>query len=121
MAGLSAEASYAGPELGGDRGRQAKGSACRPVPMMLSVAKEATTHTGLAISLILCIAAAGCCWSTIQRVHVDKEMTWECAPDRAMKEYPQAQPVRFRFVENPTYYELIFGRGLCDQLRRSSK
>jgi hypothetical protein len=48
-------------------------------------------------------------------------MTWECAPERAMEQYPEAQPVRFRFVENPAYEEVIFGRGLCDQLRRSSK
>jgi hypothetical protein len=48
-------------------------------------------------------------------------MTWECAPDQFMPQYPNAQPVRFRFVIDPHCEDVVSGRGLCDQLRRSGK
>jgi hypothetical protein len=38
-----------------------------------------------------------------------------------MPQYPEAQPVRLRFVEDPSYEEVVSGRGLCDQLRASGK
>jgi hypothetical protein len=49
------------------------------------------------------------------------EMTWECAPEHFMPESPDAQPVRFRYVANPHYEEVVSGRGLCDQLKASEK
>jgi hypothetical protein len=38
-----------------------------------------------------------------------------------MPQYPEAQPVRFRFVEDPHFEDVVSGRGLCDQLRSSGK
>jgi hypothetical protein len=38
-----------------------------------------------------------------------------------MAAYPDAQPVRLRFVEDPHYEEVVSGRGLCDQLTRSAR
>ena len=38
-----------------------------------------------------------------------------------MRDYPQAQPVRFRFVEDPRVEDVISGKGLCDQLKASGK
>ena len=55
------------------------------------------------------------------RIRVTKLMNWECAPDRYMPAYPEAQPVRFRYVENPHYEEVVSGRGLCDQLKSGGK
>jgi hypothetical protein len=55
-----------------------------------------------------------------QRV-IRVEMTWECAPDKNMPDAPDAQPVRFKYVANPHYEEIVSGRGLCDQLKSSGK
>lgn len=55
------------------------------------------------------------------RFRVTKPMNWECAPDRYMPAYPDAQPVRLRFVENPHFEEVVSGRGLCDQLKSGGK
>jgi hypothetical protein len=38
-----------------------------------------------------------------------------------MPQYPEAQPVRFKFVEDPSYEDEVSGKGLCDQLRTSGK
>jgi hypothetical protein len=67
--------------------------------------------------LVSMSATAGC----TRQVHVTKEMTWECAPEHYMSQYPEAQPVRFRFVEDPRFEEVVSGKGLCDQLRISGK
>jgi hypothetical protein len=67
--------------------------------------------------LLLLLPLTGCNNS----VRVTEQMTWECAPDRYMPQYPDAQPVRFRFVEDPRFEDVVSGRGLCDQLRRSGK
>ena len=48
-------------------------------------------------------------------------MKWECVPERVTKDYPEAQPVRLRYVERPNYYELVFGKGLCDRLMSTEK
>jgi len=66
--------------------------------------------TALLASLSL---ATGC----TRHVDVTKEMTWECAPEHYMPQYPEAQPVRFRFVEDPQFEEVVSGRGLCDHER----
>lgn len=50
-----------------------------------------------------------------------KQMRWECAPEHYMPAYPEAQPVRFRYVENPHFDEIASGRGLCDQLKSRDK
>jgi hypothetical protein len=55
------------------------------------------------------------------RFRVAKPMNWECAPDRYTPAYPDAQPVRLRFVENPHFEEVVSGRGLCDQLKNGGK
>jgi hypothetical protein len=68
-------------------------------------------------ALLLLLAMTGCNHS----VRVTEQMTWECAPDRYMPQYPDPQPVRFRFVEDPRFEDVVSGRGLCDQLRRSGK
>ncbi len=49
------------------------------------------------------------------------EMTWECAPDQYRSWAPDAQPVRFRYVADPHYEEVVSGQGLCDQLKGSGK
>ena len=54
--------------------------------------------------LLLCLAAASC----RRRVHFTKQMTWECAPNEFNPAF-YAKPdeyVRFRYVENPHYFEL---------------
>jgi hypothetical protein len=38
-----------------------------------------------------------------------------------MKDYPEAQPVRFWYVEKPNYEEVQFGKGLCDRLTSAAK
>ena len=56
-----------------------------------------------------------------RQINVAKEMTWECAPEHNMPQYPEAQCVRFKYVEDPSYEEEVSGRGLCDQLTASGK
>jgi hypothetical protein len=67
--------------------------------------------------LVFSTPVAGCS----RQISVTKEMTWECAPEHNMAQYPEAQCVRFKFVEDPSYEDEISGRGLCDQLRASGK
>lgn len=55
-----------------------------------------------------------------QRV-IKVEMTWECAPDQYKSWAPDAQPVRFKYVADPQYEEVVSGPGLCDQLKASGK
>lgn len=38
-----------------------------------------------------------------------------------MTDYPDAQPVEFRYVEKPNYHVVQFGKGLCDQLTSTAK
>jgi hypothetical protein len=49
------------------------------------------------------------------------EMTWECAPDQYRSWAPDAQPVRFKYVADPHYEEVVSGQRLCDQLKTSGK
>lgn len=63
------------------------------------------------------LMVAGC----TRHVYVAKEMTWECAPEHEMPEYPEAQTVRITFVEAPRHQEEVSGRELCDQLRAARK
>jgi hypothetical protein len=49
------------------------------------------------------------------------DMTWECTPELNKPEYPNAQTVRLRFVQDPAYFEEIAGRGLCDELKASNQ
>jgi hypothetical protein len=67
--------------------------------------------------LFMVLLLTGCNHS----VRVIKQMTWQCAPDRYMPQYPEAQPVRLTFVEDPHFEDIVSGRGLCDQLRTSGK
>lgn len=69
-----------------------------------------------AIALSLAIASLGC--EREVRLRVTKQMTWECAPEHYMPAYPEAQPVRFRYLENPHHEVVQSGRGLCDQLKK---
>ncbi len=70
----------------------------------------------LTIALFL-LLSPGC--NRQQQIKV--EMTWECAPDQYRSWAPDAQPVRFRYVADPHYEEVVSGRGLCDQLKDSGK
>ena len=38
-----------------------------------------------------------------------------------MPHYPDAQPVRLRYVEKPNYHEVVSGKGLCDRLTKAGK
>ena len=71
----------------------------------------------LATALTSLSSLGGC----THHVYVTKKMTWECAPEHDMHAYPDAQTVRFKFVEAPEYEEEGCGKGLCDQLRASAK
>jgi hypothetical protein len=72
------------------------------------------------IAVLLCLIALGLA-ACERHVSIKEEMTWECAPDHYMPQYPEAQPVRFRFVADPHYEDVVSGRGLCDQLKRSGE
>jgi hypothetical protein len=69
------------------------------------------------IAMALCLLLTGC---NRQRV-IKVEMTWECAPDQYKSWAPDAQPVRFKYVADPQYEEVVSGPGLCDQLKASGK
>jgi hypothetical protein len=69
------------------------------------------------LALVGALLSVGC----ERRFVVEERMTWECAPELSMQQYPDAQPVRFRFVENPQFEEVEFGRGLCDQLNAAGR
>jgi hypothetical protein len=70
------------------------------------------THLTVALFALL-----GCNRQRLLKV----EMTWECAPDKYVPWAPDAQPVRFRYVADPHYEEVVSGRGLCNQLKASGK
>ena len=61
-------------------------------------------------------------WSGCDRyVRITKEMAWECDPGKADPKYPDAEPVVFRYPEDPEYFDLASDRGLCQQLRSSGQ
>ena len=80
---------------------------------------DAPSRRAVALSAILLLTCIGC--ERQGHLRVNEQMTWECAPGQFMSQYPDAQPVRFRFVVDPHYEDVVSGRGLCDQLRRSGK
>jgi hypothetical protein len=67
----------------------------------------------------MAIVLLGCALD--RHVRVTKEMAWECLPAERDARYPEAEPVMFRYTEDPEYYDLASGRGLCQQLRASGK
>ena len=71
--------------------------------------------------VLLVVAAAIVCGGCDRHLHVTKEMTWECIPAEQDPRYPDAEPVMFRYMEYPPYYDLASGRGLCQQLQASGK
>jgi hypothetical protein len=66
------------------------------------------------------VAAALLCCGCDRHVRATKEMAWECLPERDLQ-YPEAEPVMFRYVEDPEYFDIASGRDLCQQLRNSGK
>jgi hypothetical protein len=72
-----------------------------------------------ATALSLLLPTLGCEREVLLRV--TKQMAWECAPEHYMPAYPEAQPVRFRYIENPHHEVIQSGRGLCDQLKTAGK
>jgi hypothetical protein len=71
--------------------------------------------------VLLVVAAAILCGSCNRHVRVTREMAWECVPAERDPAYPDAEPVMFRYAEDPGYFDLASGRGLCQQLRSSGK
>jgi hypothetical protein len=67
--------------------------------------------------VILVVAVALICSGCDRHVHVTKEMAWECLP----AEREIAKPVRFRYVEDPEYFDVVSGQGLCQRLQASAK
>jgi len=66
--------------------------------------------------------ATGCSWwHPVQHVRVQKEMTWRCAPELARADLPGYQAVRIRFAQDPRYGEVVFAKGLCDQLTSAAR
>lgn len=78
-----------------------------------------TNRYYLCVAVLATLAFGGC--NRDHTIRVTKKMTWECAPDRKMPQYPDAQPVRLRFVEDPQFEDVVSGRGLCDQLKGAGK
>lgn len=67
----------------------------------------------------ICIAFVGC----TRHVNVDKQMTWECAPEEYKQGY-YARPdeyVRFRFVDNRRCFEVESSKNFCSDLRQTGK
>ena len=56
-----------------------------------------------------------------RHVRVTREMAWECLPAERDVRYPEAGPVMFRYIEDPRYFDVASGRGLCGQLRASGR
>jgi hypothetical protein len=79
---------------------------------------ELVAVTAIALSCLL-PPTLGC--EREVRLRTTKQMTWECAAEHYMPAYPEAQPVRFRYVENPHHEVIQSGRGLCDQLKSADK
>jgi hypothetical protein len=69
--------------------------------------------------LVLCIGML--CCGCDRHVVVTREMTWQCVPEERDLGYPEAEPVMFRYTEDPEHYVLASGRGLCQQLQASGK
>jgi hypothetical protein len=80
--------------------------------------REHQSHWILTSAFLASLASVEGC---THHVYVSKEMTWVCAPEHYMPQCPEAQPVRFKFVEDPSYEDEVSGKGLCDQLRTSGK
>jgi hypothetical protein len=78
-------------------------------------------HICVAVVVVLFLLFAALRTEREVRVRVTKLMNWECAPEHYMPAYPEAQPVRFKYVENSHYEEVVSGRGLCDQLKNEGK
>ena len=69
--------------------------------------------------VLLAFILSGC----ERTVTVKKQMTWECAPEEYKQGY-YARPdeyVRFRYVENPSCFEVESARNLCAELRSAGK
>ena len=79
--------------------------------------KSTTVRTGCIVISLMAIVLLGCALD--RHVRVTKEMAWECLPAERDARYPEAEPVMFRYTEDPEYYDLASGRGLCQQLRVS--
>jgi hypothetical protein len=69
--------------------------------------------------MLLIPGAAILCASCYKHVHVTKEMAWECLPGETDPEYPDAEPVIFRYPEDPGFFDMASGRTLCQQLQAS--
>ena len=72
-------------------------------------------------SVVAVVAVLLLCSSCDHHVRVTKEMAWQCLPEEQDPQYPTAEPVMFRYVENPGFFDVASGRGLCEQLRTSGK
>src|SRR5262245_13510342 len=81
--------------------------------------KSPTRRTGCSVISLVAIVLLGCGFE--RHVRVTKEMAWVCLPAERDLRNPEAEPVMFRYTENPDYYDLQSGRGLCQQLQASSK
>jgi len=86
----------------------------------LDILKTPPRRSGPPLSgVLLIVGAAMVCGGCDRHVHVTKEMAWECVPAERDPGYPDAEPVMFRYSEDPGYFDLASGRGLCEQVRSS--
>ena len=73
----------------------------------------------IALVSLSCLVNVGC-----QRtVRVTEQMTWECAPDE-YKPALYARPdeyVRFRFVEDPHWFEVESSKNFCSDMRKAAR
>jgi hypothetical protein len=76
-------------------------------------------RTGCVVISLIAIVLLGC--ASDRHARVTKVMEWECVPAERDARYPEAEPVMFRYTEDPNYYVLASDRGLCQQLRTSGK
>jgi hypothetical protein len=45
-------------------------------------------------------------------------MTWDCTPD---SQHRVAELLSFRYPEDPSYYDVASGRGICEELRAAGR
>jgi hypothetical protein len=74
-------------------------------------------------AVLACVLLAFILFGCERTVTVKKQMTWECAPEEYKQGYGARSDeyVRFRYVENPSCFEVESARNLCAELRSAGK
>ena len=89
--------------------------------MRLPIAASRQWSGSRLTAMLLVLGTAILCAGCDKHVHVTKEMAWECLPGKTDPQYPDAEPVIFRYPEAPGFFDMASGRSLCQQLRASGR